>query len=91
MFHFELLLVFDLYVDDQTIGFKGRHVDKMIISYHNEGIGLQSDALFDQGYTYAFFLRNEAVASKIYIPPPLVLTHLVIKLVNILKVIIEFN
>ena len=64
MFHFELLLVFDLSVDDQTIGFKGRHVDKMIISYQNEGIGLQSDALFDQGYTYAFFLSNEGVPKE---------------------------
>ena len=64
MFHFELLLVFDLSVDDQTIGFKGRHVDKMIISYQNEGGGLQSDALFDQGYTYAFFLRNEGVPKE---------------------------
>ena len=54
MFHFELLLVFDLSVDDQKIGFKGRHVDNMIISYQNEGGGLQSDSLFDQGYTYAF-------------------------------------
>ena len=61
MLHFELLLVFDLSVDDQTIDFKGRHVDKMIISYHNEGGGLHSDALFDQGYTYDFFLRNEGV------------------------------
>ena len=61
VFHFELLLVFDLSVDDQTIGFKGRHMYNMIISYHNKGIGLQSNALFDQGYTYAFFLRNEGV------------------------------
>ena len=37
MLHFELLLVFELSVDDQTIGFKGRHVDKMIVSYQNEG------------------------------------------------------
>ena len=64
MFHFGLLLVFDLSVDDQTIGFKGRHVDKMIISYQNEGGGLQSDALFDQGNTYAFFLRNEDMTKE---------------------------
>ena len=64
MFHFELLLVFELSVDDQTIGFKGRHVDKMIISYQNEGGGLQSDAIFDQGYTYTFFLSNEGVPKE---------------------------
>ena len=35
--------------------------------------------------------KDEAVAPKENIPPPLVLKHLVIKLVNILKVITEFN
>ena len=35
--------------------------------------------------------KDEAVAPKENIPPPLVLTHLVIKLVNILKVITELN
>ena len=58
------MLVFDLSVDDQTIGFKGRHMDKMIISYQNEGGGLHSDALFEQGYTYSFFLSNVGVPKE---------------------------
>ena len=35
--------------------------------------------------------NDEAVAPKENIPPPLVLTHLVIKLVKILKLITKFN
>ena len=57
--HFEWLLGFSLAVDEKIIGFQGIHVDKMIISYNNEGGGFQMGALCDQGYTYVFFLRNE--------------------------------
>ena len=49
----------------EMIGFKGGHVDKMIVSYKNEGYGFQADALCDRGYTYTFswiikvFQRNK--------------------------------
>ena len=33
--HFEWFLGFSLAVDEKIIGFQGRHVDKMIISYNN--------------------------------------------------------
>ena len=45
IFHFACLLGFALSVDEQTIGFKVRHVDKMIIFYKKEGGGFQADYL----------------------------------------------
>ena len=44
-----------LSVDEQTIGFKGRHADKLRITYKKEGDGFQCDALCDDGFTYAFY------------------------------------
>ena len=61
MFHFELLLVCALSVDEQTIVFSGRHVNKIIISYKNGGGVFQADFICDRGYTYFFFMRNEVV------------------------------
>ena len=54
VFHFEWLISGALYVDEKMIGFKGRHMDKMKISYKNKRGGFLADALCDQGYTYAF-------------------------------------
>ena len=54
MLNFAWFLGCTLYVDETIIGFKGRHMDKMIISYRNEGDRFQADALCDQGYTYIF-------------------------------------
>ena len=54
MFHFSWLLGCDIAIDEQTIGFQGKHVDKMIISYKNKGGRFQADDLYNQGYTYAF-------------------------------------
>ena len=59
MLNFAWLLGCALAVDDKTIGSQGRNMDKMLISYKNEGDGFQADALCDWGYTYLFFLRNE--------------------------------
>jgi hypothetical protein len=52
----------DIAIDEQTIGFQGRHKDKLRITYKNEGDGFQCDAVCDSGYTYTFFFRNQ--------PPP---------------------
>ena len=51
-------------VDEQTIGFQGRHPDKLRITYKNEGDGFQCDAISDMGYTYSFYFRNQP-------PPPI--------------------
>ena len=45
-------------IDEQTIGFKGHHADKLRISYKKEGDGFQCDAICCDGYTYSFFMRN---------------------------------
>lgn len=52
----------DLGLDEQTLGFQGRHADKMRITHKAEGDGFQCDALCDGGFTYSVFFRNE--------PPP---------------------
>ena len=54
----------DISIDEQTIKFQGRHVDKLQITYKREGDGFQCDALCDNGYTYAFQFRNEAAPTN---------------------------
>ena len=49
-------------VDEQTVGFQGKHADKLRITYKAEGDGFQCDALCENGFTYQFYFRNE--------PPP---------------------
>ena len=49
--HFAWLLGCDISIDEQTIGFKVRHVDRIRISYKNEGCGFKVDAIYYQGYT----------------------------------------
>eukprot|EP01048_Picozoa_sp_COSAG05_P021918 COSAG05_NODE_4189_length_1630_cov_6.087524_1_plen_446_part_10 len=51
-------------VDEQTIGFQGRHFAKLRITYKNEGDGFQCDALCEQGYTYSFIFRHELAPSS---------------------------
>ena len=46
-------------VDEQTIGFQGRHVSKLRITYKNEGDGFQCDALCNDGYTFTFYFHHE--------------------------------
>ena len=41
--------------DKQTIGFQGRHADKLQITYKAEGDGFQCHALADSGFTWTFF------------------------------------
>ena len=40
-----------LYVDDENIGFKGIHEDKIRISYNNEGDRFKADDPCNRGYT----------------------------------------
>ena len=61
------LIGYSLYVDDKIICFKGRHVDKMIISYNNEGGIFQVYSLCNRGYTYALFIEELNCAKGIHI------------------------
>ena len=45
-------------IDEQTLGFKGRHRMKLRISYKREGDGFQCDAVCDMGYTFSFYFRH---------------------------------
>ena len=54
----------DISGDEQTIGFQGRHSDKLRITYKVEGDGFQCDALADTGFTWTFYFRNQPVPEK---------------------------
>ena len=54
----------DISGDEQTIGFQGRHSDKLRITYKAEGDGFQCDAICDTGYTWTFFFRNMPAPQK---------------------------
>mgnify|MGYP003894362215 CR=1 FL=1 len=45
-------------IDEQTLGFKGKHSMKLRISYKREGDGFQCDAVCESGYTFAFWFRH---------------------------------
>ena len=45
-------------VDEQTLGFQGRHSSKLRITYKRKGNGFQYDALCDSGYTYNFYFHH---------------------------------
>jgi hypothetical protein len=51
-------------VDEQTIGFQGRHADKLRITYKAEGDGFQADCICENGFTYALHFRNEPPPTK---------------------------
>ena len=42
-------------IDEQTLGFKGKHSMKLRISYKREGDGFQCDAVCNNGYTFSFW------------------------------------
>ena len=48
----------DLIIDEQTIGFQGRHKDKLHIAFKDSGDGFQADDVCDCGYTYSFIYSN---------------------------------
>ena len=54
----------DIAGDEQTMGFKSHHADKLRITYKDEGDGFQADALSDDGYTYTFYFRNQPAPKK---------------------------
>jgi len=49
-------------VDEQTIGFQGRHGNKMRITFEKVGDGFQADVICDSGFTYCVYFQN--------VPPP---------------------
>ena len=59
MFNFAWLIGCDIAIYKQHIGFQGRHVDKIRISYTDEGVRFQAYALYDRRYTYKLPLKNE--------------------------------
>ena len=54
----------DISGDEQTLGFLGRHADKLQITYKAEGDGFQCNALCDSGYTWTFPPRNMPAPKK---------------------------
>ena len=48
----------DIAGDEQTMGFKGNHADKLRITYKKEGSGFQVDAISDDEYTFTFYFHN---------------------------------
>lgn len=54
----------DLSGDEQTMGFKGKHADKLRITYKKEGDGFQCDCIADDGYTFTFYFRNQPAEKK---------------------------
>ena len=51
-------------MDEQTVGFQGRHAKKIRTTYKREGNAFQYDASCDNDYTYKFFLRHEPPLKK---------------------------
>ena len=51
-----------LSVDEMTMGFKGKHQDKLWITCKKAGDGFQSDAICDDGFCFQIYMRND--------PPP---------------------
>jgi len=54
----------DVSGDEQTMGFQGRHTDKIRITYKKEGDGFQCDCICDDGYTFTFYFRNQPAPKK---------------------------
>ena len=53
-------------MDEMDMCFKGHHTGKIRMTYKPEGYGLQTDAIFQKGYTYQIFMFNVPV-SKTYL------------------------
>ena len=51
-------------VDEMTMRFKGKHKDKLRITYKKEGDGFQADALCDDGFTLQVHMRNDPAPKK---------------------------
>ena len=46
-------------IDEMTMRFQGKRVDKIRITYKNEGDGFQADALCQDGFTYQICMIND--------------------------------
>ena len=53
-------------MNEQTIGFQGRHADKLRITFKKIGDGFMCDAICECGYTYSFIFRNDKVPDIIH-------------------------
>ena len=51
-------------IDEMSMRFQGKHVDKRQITYKNEGDGFQANALRQDGFTYKIFMRNDPAPLK---------------------------
>jgi Transposase IS4 len=51
-------------VDEQTIGFQGRHADKLRITSKAEEDEFQADCICYNGFTYALHFQNEPPPTK---------------------------
>ena len=54
----------DISVDEQDIGFQGRHSDKQRITFKKVGDGFLVDALCADGYTFTWFFRNQKAPAQ---------------------------
>ena len=54
----------DLSTDEQTMGFKGQHTDKLRITYKKEGGGYQCDCITGDGYTFTLYFCNQPAPKK---------------------------
>ena len=64
IFRYVWLPGWDLSGNEQTMGFKGQHADKLWINYKKEGDGFQANCLADDGYTFTFYLQNQPAPKK---------------------------
>ena len=62
MFSFEWFIGCVIYVDEKTIGLKGRHVNNMSLSYKSKGTA--SGGCYFLPRVYLIFLRNEGVPKE---------------------------
>ena len=53
------MLVVAFYIDERNMSFKGLHADQKMMAYKEKGGGLQTDAIFQKGYTYQIFMCND--------------------------------
>ena len=51
-------------VDEITMQYKGTHRDIFRITYKKEGDGFQTDTLFQDGFCYQHYMRNEPAPPK---------------------------
>ena len=51
-------------IDEMAVRYNGHHNDMKCIIYKAEGYGFQVDALFQGGFTYHIFMRNDPSPPK---------------------------